>query len=34
MTEADYDRYIDRLETALGLNETGRQRLTINEGII
>ena len=34
MTEADYDRYIDRLEAALGLNETGRQRLTINEGII
>ena len=23
-----------RLETALGLNETGRQRLTINEGVI
>lgn len=34
MTEADYDRYIDRLETALGLKETRCQRLTINEGII
>ena len=33
MTEADYDRYIDRLETALGLKETGHQRLTLNEGI-
>ena len=34
MTEADYDRHIDRLETALGLNKAGRQELTINEGVI
>ena len=26
MTEADYDRYIDRLETALGLKEAEWQR--------
>ena len=29
MTEADYDRYIDRLEAALGLNEDEWLSITI-----